>query len=108
MPPARPPRRPAAGRQAETELIAALLSLHDTDEMRRFLGDLCTPQEIADLADRWAIARLLDEGAHSYRALHDLTGVSVTTIGRVARFLSQENYQGYRLALDRLRGKAAG
>jgi uncharacterized protein YerC len=41
----------------------------------------------------------------SYRDIHALTGVSVTTIGRVARFLQQESFRGYRLVLDRRRGK---
>ena len=94
---------PPTRQLAERDLIAALLSLRDAAEMERFLRDLCTPKEITDLADRWMVARLLDQGAHSYRAMHDLTGVSVTTIGRVARFLTQESYQGYRLVLDRLK-----
>jgi TrpR-related protein YerC/YecD len=87
---------------AENRLIEALLSLKNADEMRRFLKDVCTPKEIVDLADRWWIAQILDEDKHSYREIHDMTGVSVTTIGRVARFLQQENFQGYRLVLDRL------
>ena len=87
--------------KAEKALIDALLSLKSADECRRFLRDVCTPKEIADLADRWWIARLLDEGKLSYREIHKLTGVSLTTIGRVARFLQQENYGGYRLLLER-------
>ena len=88
--------------KAEKDLVDAFLQLKNADEMLRFLKDVCTPQEIADLADRWLVARILDEGKHSYREIHDMTGVSVTTIGRVARFLQQENFQGYRLVLDRL------
>ena len=91
--------------KAEKDLIEALLSLRTADECRRFLHDVCTPKEIADLADRWWVARLLEEGKHSYRDIHDLTGVSVTTIGRVARFLQQENFQGYRLVIDRMKDK---
>lgn len=89
--------------KAEKDLIEALLALRNADEARRFLHDVCTPKEIADLADRWWVARLLDEGQQSYRDIHETTGVSVTTIGRVARFLQQEGYQGYRLMLDRLK-----
>jgi TrpR-related protein YerC/YecD len=91
--------------KSEKELIEAFLALKTADECRRFLRDICTPQEIADLADRWTIARLLDEGKLSYRDIHAQTGVSVTTIGRVARFLQQENYQGYRLLIDRMKKK---
>lgn len=85
------------------DLIEAFLAIKDADECRRFLMDICTPKEIADLSDRWVVARLLDEGKHSYRDIHEITGVSVTTVGRVARFLQQENYQGYRALLDRLK-----
>jgi TrpR-related protein YerC/YecD len=91
--------------KAEAEIFEAITMLRDTDECRRFMYDLCTPKEIADLADRWWVARLLDEGKLSYREIHAHTGVSVTTVGRVARFLQQEPFQGYRLMLDRKRSK---
>lgn len=90
---------------AENDLIQAFLAVRDADEMYRFLKDICTPKEIADLADRWRVARLLDEGQYSYRDIHAMTGVSVTTVGRVARFLQQESFQGYRVLLDRLKKK---
>ncbi len=89
--------------KAEKELCEAFLTLRTVDEARRFLRDICTPGELGDLADRWRIARLLDEGKHSYRAIHDMTGVSLTTVGRVARFLQQEPFQGYRIVIDRLK-----
>lgn len=95
----------SANPKAEKSLIEAFLALETADEGRRFLHDLCTPQEITDLSDRWLIANLLDEGKLSYREIHAQTGVSVTTIGRVARFLQQENYQGYRTLIDRLKKK---
>ncbi|MDE1900263.1 MAG: helix-turn-helix domain-containing protein [Alphaproteobacteria bacterium] len=91
--------------KAEKELIEAFLALENADEAYRFLRDICTPKEISDLADRWQVARLLDEGKLSYREIHAQTGVSVTTVGRVARFLQQENYQGYRLLIDRMKKK---
>jgi TrpR-related protein YerC/YecD len=108
QPMTKPPSAKNAGAKAkaEKELQEAFLQLRTADECRRFLRDLCTPKEIVDLADRWWVAKLLDEGKHSYRDIHDLTGVSVTTIGRVARFLQQEDFQGYRLVLDR--GKSRG
>src|ERR1700744_2129948 len=100
----KPSDKHAGGRaKAEKDLQEAFLKLQTADECRRFMRDLCTPKEIVDLSDRWWVAKLLDEGKHSYREIHDLTGVSVTTIGRVARFLQQEDFQGYRLVLDRLK-----
>jgi TrpR-related protein YerC/YecD len=84
------------------ELCAALLTPADRDGMRRLLVDLCTPQEIRTLAERWHVARLLDGSDLSYREIHEATGVSTTTIVRVARFLRQEPHRGYRRALDSL------
>jgi len=88
-------------------LCDALLTVRDRDEMRRLLFDLCTPAEIRTLAERWHVAQLLDQSDLPYREIHDLTGVSTTTIVRVGRFLRQEPHQGYRRALDRLRGSDA-
>ena len=83
------------------DLCRALLTPRDGAEMARLLTDLCTPAEIRTLAERWHVARLLDGSDLTYREIHDATGVSTTTIVRVARFLKQERNQGYRLALDR-------
>lgn len=82
-------------------LCRALTSLETPEEMRRFLTDLCTPGEIKDFGERWLIARLLHEGTHSYRDISALTGASTTTVGRVARFLSQEPHKGYKLVIER-------
>ena len=84
-------------------LCDALLTLRDGEEMRRFLRDLTTPGEMQALAERWRGARLLAEGEKSYREISADTGVSTTTVTRVARFLTQEDHQGYRLVLDRLK-----
>jgi len=83
-------------------LCEALLTPDDGREMHRFLRDLTTPGELKVLAERWRVARLLSAGETSYRDISARTGVSTTTVTRVARFLGQEDYQGYRLVLDRL------
>jgi len=73
---------------AETSLCEALLALSTVDEMRAFLHDLCTPAEIEVMVDRWRVVPyLLDK--LSYREIHERTAVSITTIGRVARYLNQ-------------------
>lgn len=84
------------------DLARALLTPSDLQAMARLLGDLCTPAEIRTLAERWHVARLLDGTDLSYRDIHDATGVSTTTIVRVARFLRQEPHKGYRAAIDAL------
>lgn len=84
------------------DLCRALLTPRDGEEMARLLADLCTPAEVRTLAERWHVARLLESTDLSYRDIHDATGVSTTTIVRVARFLRQEPYQAYRKAMQRL------
>jgi TrpR-related protein YerC/YecD len=94
------PRDPARREQAGKALYRAILALASETECRRFLDDLCTPAELEALIDRWSVVPLLEEGL-PYRRIHELTGVSVTTVGRVARCLSGAN-SGYRQVLDRL------
>ena len=89
--------------RAENALFRAVISLRDVDECRKFFKDLCTPAELQALVDRWHVVELLEQGL-PYRRIHDLTGVSVTTIGRVARFLS-DGFGGYRTVIER---KASG
>ncbi|MDH4022594.1 MAG: YerC/YecD family TrpR-related protein [Gammaproteobacteria bacterium] len=86
---------------AEQSLFRAILSLRDVGEVRSFLVDLCTPAELQALKDRWLVAELLDRNL-PYRQIHDRTGVSVTTIGRVARYLNN-GAGGYSKALQRRR-----
>jgi TrpR-related protein YerC/YecD len=96
------PNRNESERQqqaAEDALFRANTSLHTVDECRNFFRDLCTPAELQALVDRWQVVELLEQGL-TYRKIHDLTGVSVTTIGRVARFLT-DGFGGYRTAIDR-------
>jgi TrpR-related protein YerC/YecD len=84
------------------DLCDALLTPRDAEEMARLLADLCTPAEVRTLAERWHVARLLGQTDLTYRDIHDATGVSTTTIVRVARFLRQEPYQAYQLAIARM------
>ena len=80
------PETPAES--AELSLYQALLSLRNADEMAAFLQDLCTPAELEVLVDRWRVVPYLLEGV-SYREIHERTAVSITTVGRVARYLNQ-------------------
>jgi len=85
---------------AERNLFAAVAALQTAEECRAFFRDLCTPAEIQAMADRWAVVDFLQRGL-PYRQIHRITGVSVTTIGRVARFLAAGN-GGYAVAAQRL------
>ena len=85
---------------AERNLCVAVAALRTAEEVRAFFRDLCTPAELQAMADRWAVVDYLKRGL-PYREIHRLTGVSVTTIGRVARFLGNGN-GGYEVAAQRL------
>lgn len=85
-----------------SDLFSAFTLLKTHEEIKRFMADLCTPGEISAFAERWAIARLLEEGQLSYRDISAKTGASTTTVARVARFLRQEPHQGYKIVLERL------
>jgi len=92
---------PRQEQAAENALFTALLNLKSVPELRAFFQDLCTPAELQAMKDRWAVVERLGEDM-TYREIHDETGVSVTTIGRVARCLL-DGAGGYRIALDRLK-----
>jgi TrpR-related protein YerC/YecD len=84
----------------ERNLFTAVCQLRTIEECRAFFRDLCTPAELQAMADRWAVVEHLERGL-PYREVHKLTGVSVTTIGRVARYLAAGN-GGYSLVARRL------
>lgn len=94
---------PPAPRLADDALLAladAFGTLTSNEERIAFLRDLCTPAELEAMVDRWRVVPLLRDGV-PYREIHERTGVSVTTTGRVARTLEQ-GHGGYAVAIDRL------
>lgn len=96
------PSKPLSERQlrrAETALFDTVAGLQDTAECRAFFKDLCTPAELQALVDRWQVVAYLQKDL-PYRRINELTGVSVTTIGRVARCLV-DGHGGYQAALQR-------
>ncbi len=84
-------------------LLDAFLALEDPDEAAAFLRDLCTIGELRDLAQRWAVVRLLDEGLH-YSEISRRTGASTATITRIASWLNHGE-GGYRAALAKARAR---
>src|SRR5438445_4162289 len=81
------------------ELFEAILRLETRDEAAAFFRDLCTLGELHDMAQRWAVVRMLDEGLH-YAEISQRTGASTATITRIASWL-HHGEGGYRKALDR-------
>ncbi len=84
-----------------TALIAAILRLETPDEAEHFLRDLCTLGELRDLAQRWAVVRMLDAGLH-YADISRRTGASTATITRIASWF-RHGEGGYVAMLARLR-----
>ncbi len=84
-------------------LVDALLGLEDATEAAAFLRDLCTLGELRDLAQRWAVARLLDGGLH-YAEISRRTGASTATVTRIASWL-RHGEGGYRAALAKARAR---
>ncbi|MBA2628580.1 MAG: transcriptional regulator [Rickettsiaceae bacterium] len=83
-------------------LLDTILAIETKDQLGNFLKDLCTPAELRSLDERWKVCQLLAKENLSYREIHAITGASLTTIGRVARFLKEERYGGYRNILAKL------
>lgn len=100
------PRSPRPEAQREHALYEAILTLENPAECRAFFRDLCTPAELQALADRWKAVALLRQDM-PYREIHDKTGVSVTTVGRVARCL-RDGLGGYAIAIARMGKKSNG
>jgi TrpR-related protein YerC/YecD len=91
------PRRDAEA--AKRSLARVLAALDQPADVAAFLDDLCTPAELEAMADRWRVVPLLLDGV-PYRDIHERTGVSVTTVGRVARTL-EHGTGGYATAAAR-------
>ena len=82
-------------------LFDAVLTLKTREECFRFFEDVCTVNEILDLAQRFDVARMLTEGK-SYAEISGETGASTATISRVNKCL-QYGSDGYRLVMERMK-----
>ncbi len=81
-------------------LIQAFLTLKTDDEAKRFLRDLLTEKEIEEFANRLRAAEML-AAKKSYLAIGEATGLSSTTIARVAKWLYGKE-GGYKLVFKKL------
>jgi TrpR-related protein YerC/YecD len=83
------------------QLAAAFRTLRTTDEVTRFLRDLCTRAELEALSHRWQTARLLDDGV-PYLEIAERVPTSTATVTRVAQWV-KHGTGGYRIALGRVK-----
>ncbi len=91
--------------EKEKLLVKAVNSLKDEKETACFLRDLLTIPEIEEFANRIEIVRLLYKG-NSYAKIAKQTGVSTTTVTRVAHWLYRGT-GGYKTVVERVFGDRA-
>lgn len=82
-------------------LLSAMSSLKNKQELADFLRDLMTVKELKDISQRWQIVLLLDKKV-PYLDIARQVGVSTTTVTRVALWLNH-GQGGYKTALSRLK-----
>lgn len=82
------------------EVYEAVLKLKTVDECKKFFRDLCTLSELNSMAERFAVAKMIDKKI-PYREISKKTGSSTATIARVAHWL-HHGKGGYKLILERV------
>jgi len=82
------------------ELFTAILSLENEDECFAFFEDVCTTNEILSFAQRYQVAKLLQQGL-TYQEIAEKSGASTATISRVKRSMDDGN-GGYEMMFKRL------
>ncbi len=83
---------------AVEHLANALVQIDDQEQMLAFLRDVCSFNELATLAQRLEVARMVDAGV-SYAEIARQLGASTATVTRVAQWL-RHGEGGYRAVLD--------
>lgn len=76
----------------------AILTLKTREECEKFFSDACTPKEIGAIAQRFVVAKMLNE-KKVYNEIVEATGASTATISRVSRAINE----GFKTALERLK-----
>jgi TrpR-related protein YerC/YecD len=82
------------------ELVEAILSLQNIDEVERFLRDLMTKQEIDEFSKRFLAAQIKKKKVQ-YNEIIEKTGLSSATIARISKWLKGP-LGGYRLVINNL------
>ena len=84
--------------ESAKDLYDAIASLKSAAASADLSEALCTTKEIADLSQRFQVAKLLQE-KKSYNEISLLTGASTATISRVSRCVQYGD--GYKTALKK-------
>ena len=81
------------------ELFQVLSDMKSPEALSSFMRDVATIKELNEMSKRWQAAKMIDKKT-PYREISEKTGLSTTTVSRVAYWLNNGE-GGYRLALDR-------
>lgn len=85
---------------AVNHFFDAVLTLENKEECYKFFEDVCTVKELAAIAQRFEVAKMLRE-ERTYLDIAKETGASTATISRVNRSLNYGN-EGYDMAFERM------
>lgn len=80
------------------QFFEAILTLENIDECYEFFSDACTPKEVQNIAQRFVVAKMLDD-KKPYLEIVEATGASTATISRVSRAINN----GFNLAFKRVK-----
>ncbi len=80
------------------QFFDAILTLENRDECYKFFSDACTPKEVGAIAQRFVVAKMLND-KQVYSEIVKQTGASTATISRVNRSINE----GFELAFKRLK-----
>ncbi len=72
------------------EISRVLARTDDAELIERFLYSILTPNEAENIATRWQLVKLIDQGL-SQRRIADMLGLSLCKITRGSRELKKEN-----------------
>ena len=86
--------------ESADKLFEAILTLKDKEECYKFFSDTCTPKEIQTIAQRYMVAKMLNDKC-VYSEIIAATGASTATISRVSRSIDD----GYKMVFERLKDR---
>ncbi len=95
-------KQPKILQRSETkDLFNAIIKLKNSREAAKFFRDLCTLEELQEMTKRWQAVKMIEKGK-LYREISEKTGLSTTTVTRVAYWF-KNGEGGYRLILSRIK-----
>ncbi len=74
----------------QADLIKTLSQIYDFEEMKSFIEEILTPNEIQDLTLRWKLLQELNKGK-TQRSIASQYGISLCKITRGSKILKKDN-----------------